>query len=541
MGSYAFELASVSKTGTLRWTSTTGYAISSKPAFSPDGTVVYVHCNDFYVYAIRTSNGQQLWQTKVAERTTEMSGKFADPVVGNDGVILLPTADARVVSLNPDGTFMWTADVLNMTGQTQNLTELDAFAPTAIIDIVQPVVRDGDQIFIATLSHVLCLRGADGVLAWKQHLGTGVDVSDVAVGKNRHVFTVAVPTRLRYEFFSAPVDDGLFDDEVTCTLQAVTHDGEYAWSADIGPCVGRIYPYVLSDGNVIVSNAVGDIMAFTEHGAVAWSINTLPLQITPATKNELGYQTIVTQYKLNKYAAPREAPDGTIVVQTSRGFVLGIGSSQGPHPNSVAVSSVFEASVIACHTTEHLAKIWAETFGSLGNHKPLSGLVVSDDSVYETGYLYEDPDTKKDGHVYLRRLHAATGDTVWKVDTPNIGTDLQHRFVPPAIGTDSVYLLHEKDTGRKIDVAGSEEKECHVGSCSAVLTAYHAADGHVLWTTGMTKADPILGATVASTRSGERTDYCTDTPKGCLWWHLPGLCRTVIDMLACAVFVQVRK
>ncbi len=87
--------------GSVLWTHPTSSGVRPAAAFSPDGAVAYVCCDDRRMYAIRVSDGAQLW-AYIA--THEMR---AAPAVGFGGRIYCFDIAGNIYCVSPSGQGIW--------------------------------------------------------------------------------------------------------------------------------------------------------------------------------------------------------------------------------------------------------------------------------------------------------------------------------------------------------------------------------------------------------------------------------------------------
>ncbi|MGI8924326.1 MAG: PQQ-binding-like beta-propeller repeat protein [Fimbriimonadales bacterium] len=88
-------------TGNAVWFFVAGGATPSAPAFSPDGAVTYLTSLDHRLYALRSSDGANLWSWLAAEELRE------SPSVDTIGRIYFATRGAAIHCINPDGSGRW--------------------------------------------------------------------------------------------------------------------------------------------------------------------------------------------------------------------------------------------------------------------------------------------------------------------------------------------------------------------------------------------------------------------------------------------------
>ena len=88
-------------TGIPTWFFVAGGGTLSGPAFSPDGTVAYLSGMDHRLYALRVSDGANLWSWLASDELRE------SPSVDALGRIYLATRNATISCVNSDGSARW--------------------------------------------------------------------------------------------------------------------------------------------------------------------------------------------------------------------------------------------------------------------------------------------------------------------------------------------------------------------------------------------------------------------------------------------------
>jgi outer membrane protein assembly factor BamB len=91
-----------SRLGTLLWKKKLGGAIYSSPAVDASG-IIYIGCDDAYVYSLQPSNGAVRWKFKTKGKIGTSS-----PAIGADGNIYIGSSDGNVYSI---GTGNFTTNV----------------------------------------------------------------------------------------------------------------------------------------------------------------------------------------------------------------------------------------------------------------------------------------------------------------------------------------------------------------------------------------------------------------------------------------------
>ncbi len=100
VGSSASKLHAINTAdGSERWSFATGDVVDSSPAIAPDGTI-YFGCDDRNVYAV-TPAGVEKWRFPTGGRI------FASPAIGANGTLYIGSGDQRLYAISPDGTLKW--------------------------------------------------------------------------------------------------------------------------------------------------------------------------------------------------------------------------------------------------------------------------------------------------------------------------------------------------------------------------------------------------------------------------------------------------
>jgi len=107
VGSHDGRIYGVSQSGEVIWTYPTGSWVSSSPAVSVDGKVVYCGSDDHYLYAIDGANGYLLWRRYLGGPV------HASPAVDGNGNIYIgsDSPDNRLYAFASDGTPLWSRSV----------------------------------------------------------------------------------------------------------------------------------------------------------------------------------------------------------------------------------------------------------------------------------------------------------------------------------------------------------------------------------------------------------------------------------------------
>ena len=103
------NIYSISPSGSLNWTYTTGSGIESSPTIAPDGTV-YVASTDGYMYALTPGDSSVTvkWQFLTGGFSGSSQYCYGSPALGADGTVYFGAEDGYVYALNPsDGSVKW--------------------------------------------------------------------------------------------------------------------------------------------------------------------------------------------------------------------------------------------------------------------------------------------------------------------------------------------------------------------------------------------------------------------------------------------------
>ena len=107
VGSYDDCIYGISQSGQVVWVYRTGSWVSSSPAVSLNGKVVYCGSDDHYLYAIDAANGYLLWRRWLG------SPVHASPCVDFDGNVYIgsDSPDNRIYAFAPNGDALWSRSV----------------------------------------------------------------------------------------------------------------------------------------------------------------------------------------------------------------------------------------------------------------------------------------------------------------------------------------------------------------------------------------------------------------------------------------------
>jgi len=107
VGSHDDCIYGISQSGQVMWVYRTGSWISSSPAVSLSGKVVFCGSDDCYLYAIDASNGYLLWRRWLG------SPVHASPCVDFDGNVYIgsDSPDNRIYAFAPNGEPLWSRSV----------------------------------------------------------------------------------------------------------------------------------------------------------------------------------------------------------------------------------------------------------------------------------------------------------------------------------------------------------------------------------------------------------------------------------------------
>jgi len=141
-----------------RWIFTVEEPILSSPVMRND--LVYFGCNDWKVYCLNASSGEQVWNF-----TTEAPVRSSPAVV--DGRLYIGSNDDRVYCLNATtGSLMW------------------SYKTGYYVDS-SPAVADGKVYVGSWDDKFYCLDAVDGHLVWSYHIGCNIDDSSPVVVDGR--------------------------------------------------------------------------------------------------------------------------------------------------------------------------------------------------------------------------------------------------------------------------------------------------------------------------------------------------------------------
>lgn len=148
------RLWAINPDGTGKWDFYTDNAFYTTPAMSEDGSTIYATCADYNIYALQTSNGNEVWHFT--------SGEAYDgsPTIGEDGTIYAGSVDKNLYAFSPDGTVKW------------------YFTANEIVEATPSIGKDG-TIYVGTLDtgskdHNLYALTPEGKEKWRFETGDGV-------------------------------------------------------------------------------------------------------------------------------------------------------------------------------------------------------------------------------------------------------------------------------------------------------------------------------------------------------------------------------
>jgi outer membrane protein assembly factor BamB len=87
--------------GDSKWTFDTHIHVSSSPAISADGTMIYFGAGDKKLHALIASSGKELWNFPANDVVGVID---ASPAIGDDGTIYFGSDDQTFYAVRPDGT-----------------------------------------------------------------------------------------------------------------------------------------------------------------------------------------------------------------------------------------------------------------------------------------------------------------------------------------------------------------------------------------------------------------------------------------------------
>lgn len=222
-------LYALDKDGAVRWTFRTSNMLWAQPV--SDGELVYLPAMDRNLYALRVSDGTEVWRTN-------MGGSMLNSPVLDDGVLYVDTLDGKVSAVNAaDGSVLWTLEL----GE-----EIWA----------SPLLHEG-RLYFGTSAGSLYALSTDSAVSAENRITWKVDIGSPVIGAG-----ALLPNGLAF------VTEG-------GDLRAVNFNGDPLWTQKVN---GKLYttPVVVND-TLVVAATQGDALltAFNLDGGQKW-IFTLP-------------------------------------------------------------------------------------------------------------------------------------------------------------------------------------------------------------------------------------------------------------------------
>jgi outer membrane protein assembly factor BamB len=356
--------------GSKLWSSPVlGVAINSPVAVGRSVFVSTVYDGkDAYLYALRESDGSQIWSME-----GRGTGEFSSPVVA-DGVVCVGTENSEVQAVRADdGTRVWSYSF----GGENNMA---------------PVAGSG-VIYVVAGSELIALRTADGTRLWTFHAGTPVLNANVvyADGQDGSVYALRADdgTQIWKSRFLGAV-----------TIQVIAGNALYVSESN-----DRVYALDASDGGLLWSfgaggNAVTGIAIDAETVFVGTGIS---------------YSGALSPDTADGYLYALQARDGTLLWRfPAKGGVYNIVAS-----GEAVYLSTADAHIYALHPNSG-SVIWS--FAPIGNWQ--AGPVIAGSTIYlgagstSTSYPSGISVTAPGGHIYA--LHASNGRVIWNFRTGSI-------------------------------------------------------------------------------------------------------------------------
>jgi outer membrane protein assembly factor BamB len=144
------------------WTFKTGGRVWSGPAVSADGGTIFVGSNDYNLYALSATTGEQKWDFK-----TGMAVE-SSPAVGEDGTVYVPSWDGYVYAVEgATGELVWkfATDYAGHQGDDTSPTSIGSkpqLGPDGTVYVTTPVAEN---------ETVYALNGTTGALLWTTFAG----------------------------------------------------------------------------------------------------------------------------------------------------------------------------------------------------------------------------------------------------------------------------------------------------------------------------------------------------------------------------------
>lgn len=159
-------------TGTALWTAFAG-AVTSSPALSADGAVLYVSSNDGYILALDTSTGQTKWMSRKATILTDGYNQFGPAAVGADGTVYASNCNGYFYALD---------------GATGKVKWKWAPLPPIAQDCMnaKPAIAEDGTIFLGTAAGITALDAGDTGASkkWSWSTLSGVMSAGPTIGAN---------------------------------------------------------------------------------------------------------------------------------------------------------------------------------------------------------------------------------------------------------------------------------------------------------------------------------------------------------------------
>ena len=235
-GSHDGRLHAIDRQGKLRWSLVTGDLIFSSPAISLSGAV-YVGSDDDFLYALDAKNGRSLWKMRAGSCAQTLGvGPDASrcdvdggPTIGLDGTIYFG-GDA-VYAVNPNGDLRW------------------RFATEGHVSTAPAVMPDGTVVAGSMDNNVYAIN-KDGTKRWDFRARGDVE-SSPAIEEDGTIY------------FGS--DDN--------KLYAISPFGQIVWAFSTGDDI-RAAPTIGRDGTVYVGSFDSLLYAIHRDGTPAWTFRT---------------------------------------------------------------------------------------------------------------------------------------------------------------------------------------------------------------------------------------------------------------------------
>ena len=223
-GAAGHNLYAFYSNGTQKWVSS---SISSNlRGVTVSNGLVYVGCDDGYLYAFNASTGSQVWNYSTG------SAIYGTPAVASDGTIYFGNNANTLYALNPNGTLKWTYNS-GRSGQMQS----------------GPSIGPDGTIYVGSTDgylYAITDNGNSASQLWEYQTGS-IGYSSPAVSSDGSTIYVGNSNGVVY---------------------ALTSDGDPYWTYTTG---GAIYssPVVGSTGNIYIGSNDGKLYKLTSAGALS--------------------------------------------------------------------------------------------------------------------------------------------------------------------------------------------------------------------------------------------------------------------------------